>query len=207
MNHMHMPKTKETTTPPRLIDQGQPHFRPQTSLNNSNQSTPSSKLHIIIHQPHLLARLERRQPDIRAPVAPERISQRAVAARADLALHGEVDFGQVFGLQLGQVGVCVGALGGVFGVEPLRQAAAAVLAGAAALGVGFAGFGCERGMRVSFFFVLRLCSLKDHGRSRRDSRIFSGFNRSSSVSNESGSIRSARASSSLLGISMSSSSS
>jgi hypothetical protein len=41
----------------------------------------------------------------------------------------------------------------------------------------------------------------------RDLRMFNGFNRSSSVSSESGSILSARSNSSLLGISMSSSSS
>ena len=35
------------------------------------------------------------------------------------------------------------ALGGVFGVEALGEAAAAVFAGAAALGVGEACFGCE----------------------------------------------------------------
>ena len=52
-------------------------------------------------------------------------------------------------MQFGEVGVCVGAFGGVFGVEPLREAAAAVFAGSAAFGVGFAGFGCEMNMLVS----------------------------------------------------------
>ena len=45
------------------------------------------------------------------------------------------------------------ALGGVFGVEALREAAAAVLAGAAALGVGEACFGyC---WRMLLAYILR----------------------------------------------------
>ena len=46
-------------------------------------------------------------------------------------------------MQFGQVGVCLRTLGGVFGVQALGEAAATVLAGAAALGVGEACFGCE----------------------------------------------------------------
>lgn len=103
-----------------------------------------SKLHIIIHQPDLLARLERRQANVRASVTPERIAQRAVAARTHFALHGEVHFRQVLGLQFGQVGVCLRALRSVFGVEALRETAAAVFASTAALSVGEACFGCWR---------------------------------------------------------------
>ena len=108
------------------------------------KETPSSpsQLHVIIHQPHLLARLERRQTDIRTPVAAERISQRAVSTRSNLSLHRKVHFCQIFGLQFGQVGIGGGAFGGVFGVQSLGETAGAVFAGAAALGVGFAGFGC-----------------------------------------------------------------
>ena len=110
-----------------------------TPISNSH---PHSQLHIIIHQPHLLARFKRRQPNIRTAITAKRISQRAIATRAHFALHREVHLRQVFGLQLGEVVVCLRALGGVFGIEPLGEATAAVLAGAAALGVGEACFGC-----------------------------------------------------------------
>lgn len=112
-----------------------------------------SQLHIIIHQPDLLARLKRRQANVRASIAAERIAQRTIATRAHFALHSKVHFRQVLGLQFGQVGVCLRALGGVFGVEALREAAAAVLAGAAALGVGEACFGyC---WRMLLAYILR----------------------------------------------------
>jgi len=189
---MHMPGTKRgNAISNHLI---QPIQIASTSIAIDNPS----QLHIVVYQPNLLTRLERRQSNIRTAIAPERISKRAVAARADLALHGEVHFREVFGLQFGEVGVCVGALRGVFGVEALGQAAAAVLAGAAALGVRFAGFGCE-----SLLVLVEALG----GFDCSHLRIFNGFKRSSSVSNESGSILSARSSSSLLGISMSSSSS
>ena len=42
----------------------------------------------------------------------------------------------------------MGPLRGVFGVQPLGETAAAVFARAAALGVGFACFGCK--IQVSF---------------------------------------------------------
>ena len=119
--------------------------QPIQSFRTKNTLTipSSSQLHIIIHQPDLLTRLERRQPNIRAPIAPKRISQRTVTARAHFALHRKVHFRQVLGLQFGQVGVCLRALGGVFGVQTFCEAAAAVFAGAAALGVGEACFGCD----------------------------------------------------------------
>ena len=104
-------------------------------------SNPPLQLHIIIHQPDLLARLKRRQANVRASIAAERIAQRTIAARAHFALHSKVHFRQVLGLQFGQVGVCLRALRSVFGVEALRETAAAVFAGAAALGVGEACFG------------------------------------------------------------------
>ena len=181
----------------------QDHFTtlPITPLPNTGHPSPS-QLHIIIHQPDLLARLERRQADVRASITAERIAQRAVAARAHFALHRKVHFRQVLGLQFGQVGVCLRALGGVFGVEALRETAAAVLAGTAALGVGEACFGCVD-------VVVSLAQNEKRGVKREGAniRMFNGFILSSSVSRESGSIFSARASSALLGISKSSSSS
>lgn len=56
-------------------------------------------------------------------------------------MHGEVHLCQVFAVQFGQVGVGVGPFGRVFGVQSLCETAAAVFAGPAAFGVGFAGFG------------------------------------------------------------------
>lgn len=69
-------------------------------------------------------------------------------------MHCEVHFGQVLGLQFGEVGVCLRALRGVFGVQALRETAAAVFAGAAAFGVGEASFGyCERIVSLEEFNV------------------------------------------------------
>ena len=98
-------------------------------------------MYLIIHKSYLLTRLERRQPDVRTAITPERITQRAVPARADLALHREVYLGQVVCVQLGEIRIGVGALRFVFGVDPLSKAAGAVFAGSAPLGVRFAGFG------------------------------------------------------------------
>lgn len=113
--------------------------------NNPKRKSPihGSQLDIIVHQPHLLARLERRQANVRTAVTTESVAQRAVATRAHLALHCEVDLCQVVGVQFSQVGIGVGTLRGVFGVQALGETAAAVFAGPAALGVGLAGFGWE----------------------------------------------------------------
>lgn len=106
------------------------------------------QLHIIVHQPDLLARLECRQTNIRTPVAAERISQRTIATRAHFALHCEIHFSEIVRLQFRsflefrEVGVGGRPRRGVFGVQALGETAAAVLAGAATFGVGFAGFGC-----------------------------------------------------------------
>jgi hypothetical protein len=115
-----------------------------TSSQSRIQFHVHSQLHIIIHQPDFLARLKRWQTNVRTPIASERISQRAIATRAHFALHREIHFCQIFGLQFGQVGICVGPLRCIFGVQPLRETAAAIFARAAALGVGFAGFGYEK---------------------------------------------------------------
>ena len=120
-----------------------PFGRLEKIENATSRIPSSSQLHVIIHQPDLLARLKRRQANVRTAIAAERIAQRAVAARAHFTLHCEVHFRQVFSLQFGQVGVCLRALGGVFGVESLSKTAAAVFACAAALGVGEACFGCQ----------------------------------------------------------------
>lgn len=114
----------------------------------SESPTTHLQLHIIVHQPHLLAGLERRQANVWTSVTPERISQRTVATRADLSLHCEIHLGQILGLQFREVVVGCRALGRVFGVQPLGQATGAVFARAAALGVGFACFGCK--IQVSF---------------------------------------------------------
>lgn len=100
-----------------------------------------SKLHIIIQQPHLLPRFERRQSDIRTPIAAESVAERTIPARPDLALHSEIQLVQVARRQLREVGVGLRTRGGVFGLDALGQAAGAVFAGSAAFGVGFAGFG------------------------------------------------------------------
>lgn len=94
-----------------------------------------SQLDVIVQKADLLAGLEGWHADVRTPVAPEGIAEGAVAARADLALHGEVDLGEVVHAQLERLQLLVGvdALGGVLGRDLLGQAARAVLAGAAAL--------------------------------------------------------------------------
>ena len=108
----------------------------------------SLQLHIVIQQPNLLTRLERRQSNIRTPIAPKRIAERAVPAAADLALDGKVDLvEQIVGTEFHRVELCVGvgALRGVFGFELLFHAAGAVFAGAAALaglGTAFGGWVC-----------------------------------------------------------------
>jgi hypothetical protein len=56
------------------------------------QENIRSKLHFVIDKSYLLSRLERRQPNIRTAVTAERVTQRAVATGANLALHREVDF-------------------------------------------------------------------------------------------------------------------
>jgi len=57
------------------------------------------QLHVIVHQPYLLPRLERRQPNVRAPITPERIPQSAVSTTADLSLDREIYFGELIGLE------------------------------------------------------------------------------------------------------------
>jgi hypothetical protein len=109
----------------------------------ARESSTPSELHIIVQQPDFLSGLERRQTDIRTAIATEGVSQRAVPARTDLALHGEIHLGEIGGVQTREVRIGFGASGFIFGGETLCKAAAAVFAGASALGVGFAGFGCR----------------------------------------------------------------
>lgn len=101
------------------------------------------QLHLIVQQPHLLSRLERRQPNIRTPIAPEGIAEGAIPATAHLPLHREIHLGQIVGTQFQRVEGVVGraALRRVFGFDLLLQPAGAVFAGAAAL----AGFGAAFG--------------------------------------------------------------
>jgi hypothetical protein len=116
-------------------------FATRSSSPKPGNTTPS-ELHIIVQQPDFLSGLERWQSDIRTAIAAEGVSQRAVPARTDLALHGEIHFREIGGVQTCEVRVGFGASGFIFGGETLGEAAAAVFAGASALGVGFAGFGC-----------------------------------------------------------------
>jgi hypothetical protein len=108
-----------------------------------SQNRRSLKLHVIIQQPNLLSRLERRQTDIRTSIAAEGITQSAVPARSDLALNREIDLGEIVGVEFGEVRVGFGTCRFVLGREAFGETAAAVFAGAATFGVGFAGFGCR----------------------------------------------------------------
>lgn len=95
----------------------------------------SLQLDLVVEQADFFAGPEGRHADVRAAVAAEGVAERAISARADFTLDGEVDLGQVVHAQLErlQLRVGVGALSGVFGSELFGQAAGAVLAGAAAL--------------------------------------------------------------------------
>lgn len=72
---------------------------------------------------------------VRTVGASERVTQRTTAAAARLALHREVQFGQVLALQLqsAQILVGLGAARAVLGLKSLGETAGAVLAGAALL--------------------------------------------------------------------------
>lgn len=76
---------------------------------------------IIIEDPHLLAGLEGREANVRAPVAPEGVAEGAVAAGADFSLDRKVDFGEVVRSELyGRESFVGGGAGGVvFGCEAL----------------------------------------------------------------------------------------
>lgn len=104
-----------------------------------------SELGHVVQDGDLLARLEGREPDVGAVGAAERVAQGAAAAAAGLALHREVELVEVLGLELEGVQVLVrlGAAGLVLRLDALRQAAGAVLAGAALLArLGLALWGC-----------------------------------------------------------------
>lgn len=146
--------TDVSTKSKATVPHSHAYMKPTTLLTVSIlQTTPiptpsetNLQLHHIIHQPDLLPRPKSRQANIRTPIAPKRIAQRAIPTTAHLPLHREVDLGQVVSAQLqrGQ-----GAVGGVplrrvFGFDLLLQPARAVFAGAAALaGFGAAFGGCE----------------------------------------------------------------
>jgi hypothetical protein len=102
------------------------------------------QLHLIVQQPHLLARLERREPNIRAPITPEGVPKSAIPTRTDLALDCEVNFCQVVDGKLRQVCVGIGAFLLVLGFKTLGETAGTVLAGAPPLGVGLAGLSYRR---------------------------------------------------------------
>lgn len=129
-------------------------------------STLCSELGHVVQDGDLLAGLEGRQPDVGAVGAAEGVAEGAAAAAARLALDREVQLVEVLGLELERVEVLVrlGAAGLVLRLDALRQAAGAVLAGAALLaGLGLALRGClqwcisiwgkERGGGVSCVYV------------------------------------------------------
>ena len=135
-----MPQISHLYTPPPTPQS----LNPATPADHAFSSTPSSWSHtssclisnrplIPDSQPHLLARLERRQAYVRAAVTAEGVSERAVAAAADLALHGEVYFRQIGGLQFSEALVGFRPLGRVLGGDLLGEAARAVFARSAAL--------------------------------------------------------------------------
>lgn len=104
-----------------------------------------SELGHVVQDGDLLAGLEGRQADVGAVGAAEGVAEGAAAAAARLALDREVELIEVLGLQLERVEVLVrlGAAGLVLRLDALRQAACAVLAGAALLtGLGLALRGC-----------------------------------------------------------------
>lgn len=114
--------------------------------------TRGSELRDIVQNGHLLARLERREANIRAVSTAERISERTAAATARLALHSKVQLVQVLALELQRAEVLIGfgATGFIFGLEALGETAGAVFAGAAFLaGDGGALGGCIVGERGS----------------------------------------------------------
>ncbi|TKW55408.1 hypothetical protein CTA1_2586 [Colletotrichum tanaceti] len=103
------------------------------------------QLDVVVEDAHLLAGLKRRQADVGAAVAAEGVAESAVAARADLALDGEVNLGEVVGAKLDSLeGLVGGGTGsGVLSGYALGEAAGTVLAGATApSGLGGAFGGC-----------------------------------------------------------------
>lgn len=119
-----------------------PTTRAHTLVTSFGRILRYSQLHFVVDQPDLLARLERRQTDVRAAIAAESISKRTVATRSNLALYREIHFGEVIRAQLGKAGVGVRSLLLVLSLDSLRETAGAVFACAPAFGVGLAGFGC-----------------------------------------------------------------
>lgn len=106
-----------------------------------------SELGHVVQDGDLLAGLEGRQPDVGAVGAAEGVAEGAAAAAARLALDREVQLVEVLGLELERAEVLVrlGAAGLVLRLDALRQAAGAVLAGAALLaGLGLALWCCLR---------------------------------------------------------------
>ena len=80
-----------------------PGYRPPTPYAELCKFGPcleSLQLDIVVKQSHILTRFERRETNVWASVAPERIAQCAVSTTANLSLHCEVHFGEVIGVQL-----------------------------------------------------------------------------------------------------------
>lgn len=123
-------------------------------LLHSAATTPShtrrSELRNIVQNSHLLARLERREANVRTVSTAERIAECTAAATARLALYGKVQFVQILALELQRAEVLIGfgAAGFIFGLEALSETAGAVFAGAAFLaGDGGTLGGCMVGKK------------------------------------------------------------
>ena len=74
-----------------------------------NNPCPNLQLHLLVDQPHLLSRLERRETNIRTTITPKSVSEATIAAAADFAFDRKVNFRQVVGVQLqaGERFVCI----------------------------------------------------------------------------------------------------
>ncbi len=73
---------------------------PLPSIPSIHRDPCHLQLHILVNQPHLLPRLESWQPNVRAPITPERIPQRAISTATDLSLHREINFGELVRIEL-----------------------------------------------------------------------------------------------------------
>lgn len=104
------------------------------------------QLDIIVQQPHLFARLEGWQANVRTSITPKGITQRTVTTTANLALYRKVHLSEIVGVEFKRIQGLVGggAFGGIFGFESLLHAASAILAGATSLSwLGLALGSCD----------------------------------------------------------------
>lgn len=90
---------------------------PPSIYQNAESFFIPLKLHIIIKQPNLLARLKSRHTNIRTPITAEGITKTTISTRPDLSLDREIDFREILSAEFEglELGVCRGAFGRVFG--------------------------------------------------------------------------------------------